>query len=186
MLIATILAAQCTDERVNQVTQDLFQKYKKTHDFARAEVKVLEEEIRSTGFFHNKARSIIAACQEIERKFQGQVPRTLDELTTLPGVGRKTANIILGNAFGEQAVAVDTHVKRVSHRLGWAKSNDPDQIEGELMKVIPRECWTVSCHQIVFHGRKICQAKKPQCSICKVASLCPKIGISGKNPTPLQ
>lgn len=184
LLIATILAAQCTDERVNQVTKDLFRKYKKAQDFAKADVRTLEDEIRPTGFFHNKAKSIIAACQEIGRRFKGQVPRTLDELTTLPGVGRKTANIILGNAFGEQAIAVDTHVKRVSHRLGWAKSNNPDQIEGELMKVIPPERWTISCHQIVFHGRKICQARKPQCSICRLASLCPKIGLSGKKSRP--
>jgi len=182
LLIATILAAQCTDERVNQVTKDLFQKYKKAPDFAKADGRTLEEEIRSTGFFHNKAKSIIAACQQIGNKFQGQVPRTLDELTALPGVGRKTANIILGNAFGKQAIAVDTHVKRVTHRLGWAKSQNPDQIECELMKVIPQDRWTISCHQIVFHGRNICRAQKPQCSICRLASLCPKVGVPLKKP----
>ncbi|MCX5906171.1 MAG: endonuclease III [Deltaproteobacteria bacterium] len=180
LLIATILAAQCTDERVNQVTRDLFQKYRKAEDFARADLKTLEEEIRSTGFYHNKAKSIIACCQRIIQKFRGQVPRTLEELTSLPGVGRKTANIIRGHAFSQQAVAVDTHVKRVTHRLGWAKADDPDKIEFELMAVIPQNRWTLACHQLVFHGRKICQAKNPQCPTCPVAALCPKIGVAVK------
>jgi len=180
LLIATILAAQCTDERVNLVTKDLFKKYPKTSDYARADLKTLEGEIRSTGFFRNKAKSIIGCGQALVQKFNGQVPRTLEELTTLPGVGRKTANIILGNAFGQQAIAVDTHVKRVTHRLGWAKSDDPDKIEFELMEVIPQNRWTLACHQIVFHGRRVCMAKKPQCSTCPVAKLCPKIGVVEK------
>ncbi|NWF55074.1 MAG: endonuclease III, partial [Syntrophaceae bacterium] len=174
LLIATILAAQCTDERVNRVTKDLFKKYRKASDYARADSKGLEEEIRSTGFFRNKAKSIIGCCQELVKKFHGQVPRTLEELTSLPGVGRKTANIILGNAFGQQAIAVDTHVKRVTHRLGWAGSDDPDKIEFELREVIPPDRWTLSCHQIVFHGRRVCMAKNPQCKTCPVADLCPK------------
>jgi endonuclease-3 len=180
LLIATILAAQCTDERVNQVTKDLFKKYRKASDYAGADLKTLEGEIRSTGFFRNKAKSIIGCCQELVQKFKGQVPRTLEELTSLPGVGRKTANILLGNAFNQQAIAVDTHVKRVTHRLGWAKSDDPDKIEFELMEVIPQNRWTLSCHQIVFHGRRVCMAKNPQCPTCPVAKLCPKIGVAQK------
>ena len=180
LLIATILAAQCTDERVNLVTQDLFKKYRKAVDFARADLKILEEEIRSTGFYHNKAKSIIRCCQIIEEKFKGQVPQTLEELTMLPGVGRKTANIILGNAYGHQAIAVDTHVKRVTHRLGWAKPEDPDKIEFELMKVIPQGRWTMACHELVFHGRRVCTAKNPQCPTCPVAKFCPKIGVTLK------
>ena len=180
LLIATILAAQCTDERVNQVTQGLFKKYRKASDYARADLKTLEGEIRSTGFFRNKAKNIIACGNALEKKFGGEVPRTLEELTSLPGVGRKTANIILGNAFGRQAIAVDTHVKRVTHRLGWAKSDDPDKIEFELMEVIPQTRWTVGCHQLVFHGRNICVAKRPKCSVCPVNKLCPKVGVTQK------
>jgi len=180
LLIATILAAQCTDERVNEVTKDLFKKYRKASDYARADLSTLEAEVRSTGFFRNKARSIIGCGQALAEKFNGQVPRTLEELTSLPGVGRKTANIILGNAFGQQAIAADTHVKRVTHRLGWAKSDDPDKIEFELMEVIPRSRWTLACHQLVFHGRNVCMAKKPKCSLCPVAKLCPKIDVSPK------
>ena len=180
LLIATILAAQCTDERVNQVTKDLFKKYRKASDYARADLKTLEGEIRSTGFFRNKAKSITGCGQALVEKFNGQVPRTLEELTSLPGVGRKTANIILGNAFGQQAIAVDTHVKRVTHRLGWAKSDDPDKIEFELMEVIPQNRWTLGCHQIVFHGRRVCMAKKPKCSICPVNKLCPKVGVTAR------
>jgi len=178
LLIATILAAQCTDERVNQVTKELFKKYRKASDYARADLKTLEGEIRSTGFFRNKAKSISACGQALEEKFNGKVPRSLEELTSLPGVGRKTANIILGNAFGQQAIAVDTHVKRVTHRLGWAKSDDPDKIEFELMEVIPQNRWTLGCHQIVFHGRRVCTAKNPQCPACPVAKLCPKVGVT--------
>ncbi len=180
LLIATILAAQCTDERVNLVTKGLFKKYRRAADFAAADLRTLEEEIRSTGFYHNKAKSILAGCQMIVDRFKGQVPRTLEELTSLSGVGRKTANIILGNAYGQQAIAVDTHVKRVTHRLGWAKPDDPDKIEWELMEVIPRERWTMACHQLVFHGRRVCIAKNPQCRTCPVNNLCPKIGVTVK------
>ena len=180
LLIATILAAQCTDERVNQVTKDLFKKYRQASDYARADLETLEGEIRSTGFFRNKAKSIIGCGQALVQKFNGKVPQILEELTSLPGVGRKTANIILGNAFNQQAVAVDTHVKRVTHRLGWAKVEDPDKIEFELMEVIPRDRWTLGCHQLVFHGRNICEAKKPKCSICPVNKLCPKVGVTAR------
>jgi endonuclease-3 len=180
LLIATILAAQCTDERVNLVTKNLFKKYRQASDYARADLKTLEGEVRSTGFFRNKAKSITGCGQALVQKFNGQVPRTLEELTTLPGVGRKTANIILGNAFERQAIAVDTHVKRVTRRLGWAKSDDPDKIEFELMEVIPEDRWTLACHQIVFHGRRVCMAKNPQCPTCPVAKFCPKIGVAQK------
>jgi endonuclease-3 len=180
LLVATILAAQCTDERVNRVTKDLFKKYRTAADFSKADLHPLEEEIRSTGFFHNKAKNIISCCRDIVNKFNGEVPRTLEDLTSLAGVGRKTANIILGNAFGRQAIAVDTHMKRVTHRLGWAKSDDPDKIEFELMKVIPEERWTLACHQLVSHGRNVCMAKKPKCSLCPAAELCPKVGVTVK------
>ena len=180
LLMATILAAQCTDERVNQVTKDLFHKYRDAADFAKADLKSIEQEIRPTGFYHNKSKNMIRCCQMIIQKFKGQVPRTLEELTSLPGVGRKTANIILGNAYNQQAVAVDTHVKRVTHRLGWAQAEDPDKIEFELMNVIPQNRWTLACHQLVFHGRKICIARKPKCNDCPVAALCPKVGVIPK------
>jgi endonuclease III len=178
LLIATILAAQCTDERVNLVTKDLFKKYHQAADFAGADLRTLEDEIRPTGFYHNKAKSILGCCEMLVKKFHGQVPQRLEDLTPLPGVGRKTANIILGNAYGQQAIAVDTHVKRVTHRLAWAKSDDPDKIEFELMEVIPRERWTMACHQLVFHGRKVCRAQQPQCPTCPVVKFCPKIGVT--------
>jgi len=178
LLIATILAAQCTDERVNRVTKVLFKKYRSAADFAKADLHTFEEEIRSTGFFHNKAKNIISCCQDIVNRFKGEVPRTLEDLTSLAGVGRKTANIILGNAFGQQAIAVDTHVKRVTHRLGWAKSEEPDKIEFELMEVIPEKRWTLACHQLVSHGRNVCVAQKPKCPLCPVAKLCPKVGVT--------
>lgn len=180
LLMATILAAQCTDERVNQVTKDLFRKYRNATDFSLADLKTLEKEIRTTGFYHNKAKSIIHCCQMLIQEFQGQVPHTLQDLTALPGVGRKTANIILGNVYGQQAIAVDTHVKRVTHRLGWAQADDPDKIEFQLMAVIPQNRWTMACHQLVFHGRKICHAQKPNCNTCSVAPLCPQIGVHPK------
>ncbi len=180
LLIATILAAQCTDERVNIVTKDLFKKYRTVEDFSSAKQEHLEGEIRPTGFFRNKAKSIIQCSQKIVRDFKGQIPQTIEDLVSLPGVGRKTANIILGNAYGHQAIAVDTHVKRVTHRLGWAKADDPHKIEFELMEVIPPERWTMACHQLVAHGRKICMAKNPQCPVCPVAKLCPKIGVANK------
>ena len=180
LLVATILAAQCTDERVNQVTKVLFKKYRTAADFAKADLHTFEEEIRSTGFFHNKAKNIISCCQDMVKRFKGEVPRTLEDLTSLAGVGRKTANIILGNAFGQQAIAVDTHVKRVTHRLGWTKADDPDKIEFELMKVIPEKHWTLACHQLVFHGRRVCVAQRPKCDSCPVSSLCPKIDVSAR------
>jgi endonuclease III len=172
LLVATILAAQCTDERVNKVTETLFKKYKTAQDYATNELAVFEQEIRSTGFYKNKAKNIIACCKELVKKFDGKVPDSLEDIVTLPGVGRKTANVLLGNVFGKQAIAVDTHVFRVSHRLELAKSQDPDKVEIELCKLIPREKWTRSCLILGTHGRRTCIARKPLCSACIVEKLC--------------
>ncbi|MGA1874277.1 MAG: endonuclease III [bacterium] len=173
LLIATILSAQCTDERVNKVTEALFRKYPSTRAYAEADLAELEQDIKSTGFFHNKARNIKACCEQLERRFQGRIPSRLEDLVQLPGVGRKTANVILGNAFQVPAMVVDTHVKRVSARLGLTRQKDPDKIEQELMAIIPRSEWIQFSHLLIFHGRRICKAPKPSCPICPVAHLCP-------------
>lgn len=173
LLVATILAAQCTDERVNQVTKDLFMKYRNAEDYARADLRELEENIRPTGFFKNKARNLVGCCQRLVEEYKGQVPQTLNELTKLPGVGRKTANIVLGNAFGEPAIAVDTHVGRVANRLGLACSEDPEEIEHQLCQVILREKWSFATHLLVFHGRHVCKARNPLCLQCPLRDLCP-------------
>ncbi|MEW6381289.1 MAG: endonuclease III [bacterium] len=173
LLISTILSAQCTDERVNKVTRTLFAKYPSAKAYARADLAELEEDIRPTGFFHNKARNIKACCEHLEEKFQGEVPNRLEDLTQLPGVGRKTANVVLGNAFNIPGLVVDTHVKRVAGRLGLTSQKDPDKIEQELMSIIPREEWIQFSHLLIFHGRAICKAPKPSCPICPVARLCP-------------
>ena len=172
LLVATILAAQCTDERVNKVTGTLFKKYKTAKDYANVKQKVFEEEIRSTGFYKNKAKNIIACNKEVVERFGGNVPDTMEDLVTLPGVGRKTANVLLGNVFGKQAIAVDTHVFRVARRLELAKFNDPDKVEQELCKTIPQEKWTRSCLLIGTHGRRTCIARKPLCNVCVVEKLC--------------
>ncbi len=172
LLVATILSAQCTDERVNIVTKDLFQKYKTMEDFANATQEEMEEAVKSTGFYRNKARNIIAAAQEILAKFQGEVPQTMDELLTLPGVGRKTANLVLGDVYNIPGIVVDTHVKRISNKLGLTKNQDPEKIEYDLMKVVPKDNWTDWNHLLVFHGRAICKAKKPECMICPINHLC--------------
>ena len=172
LLVATILAAQCTDERVNKVTETLFKKYKTAKDYANIKQEVFEQEIRSTGFYKNKAKNIIACNKELVERFGGNVPDTMEDLVTLPGVGRKTANVLLGNVFGKQAIAVDTHVFRVSHRLELAESNDPDKVEQELCKIIPQEKWTRSCLVIGTHGRRTCVARKPLCNVCVVEKLC--------------
>lgn len=172
LLVATILAAQCTDERVNKVTETLFKKYKSARDYADAEQEVFEQEIRSTGFYRNKAKNIIACAKELVERFDGKIPDTMDDLVALPGVGRKTASVILGNVFGKQAIAVDTHVFRVSHRLELAKANDPDKVEQELCKIIPQEKWTRSCLVIGTHGRRTCVARKPLCNVCVIEKLC--------------
>jgi endonuclease III len=173
LLVATILSAQCTDERVNIVTPALFKKYLRARDYACAEPARLEEDVRSTGFFRAKSRSIIGMAKALVDKHGGEVPRSRDSLMELPGVGLKTANVILGNAFGEQAVAVDTHVFRVSQRLGLARSEDPDEIHDQLVEVLPRGELTLTTHLLQAHGRRCCAAKKPLCPACPVRSLCP-------------
>lgn len=172
LLISTILSAQCTDARVNIVTKDLYEKYKNAEDFAKANLEELENIIRSTGFYHNKAKNIIACCQKIITDFHGKVPDTMEELTSLPGVGRKTANLILGDIFHKPAVVVDTHCIRLSNRIGLTNKQDPVKIEFELAKIIEPSYQIQFCHQLVFHGRAICNARKPKCSICPIINLC--------------
>jgi endonuclease-3 len=172
LLIATILSAQCTDERVNRVTASLFKKYRKAIDYAEADPKLFEQEIRSTGFYKSKAKNIIRCCQALVQRFGGQVPKTMEELTTLPGVWRKTASVILGNCFGQPAIVVDTHVLRVSRRLGLTRSEDPDEVERDLAKLLPESSWTRVSHQLLLHGRYICKAKKPDCPSCGMKSVC--------------
>jgi endonuclease-3 len=178
LLVATILSAQCTDERVNRVTKDLFSKYKTAEDYARARPEMLEDDIRSTGFYKNKAKSIINCCKKIVAMHGGKVPGTLDELIVLDGIGRKTANVILGNAFGVPGITVDTHVKRVTYRLGLTENQDPVKIEYDLMELVPRKEWTHFSHLVIFHGRYTCMARKPNCTNCVLNDLCPKIGVA--------
>jgi len=174
IMVATILSAQCTDKRVNMVTPALFAKYPRVQDFARAQAAELEEEIRSTGFYRNKTRSIIGAAQKIVEDFQGSVPDTMEELLTLPGVARKTANIILSSGFGKaEGIAVDTHVKRLAGRMGLTREKDPNKIEKDLMAVVPRAEWLDFNYILVNHGRDVCQARKPDCPRCIVRRFCP-------------
>ena len=172
LLIATILSAQCTDERVNKVTAVLFQKYRGPEDFARADLKDLEEDIRSTGFYKNKAKSILACSNALIELYGGKVPDELEKLVKLRGVGRKTANVVLGTAFGKQAVVVDTHVTRLSNRLGLTKEQDAVKIEFDLMKAVPREAWTSLAHLFIDHGRAVCKAPRPRCEMCKLTAYC--------------
>jgi len=176
LLVATILSAQCTDERVNRVTRDLFRNYKTPEDYAEVPQETLQEQIRSTGFFRNKARSIRAACARIRDEFAGHVPDNMADLLTLPGVARKTANVVLGDAFGKrEGIVVDTHVTRLSRRLGLTlrKNNQGDKIEKDLMLLVPHEDWTVFSHLLIFHGRDTCTARKPDCQGCPINKLCP-------------
>lgn len=172
LLVATQLAAQCTDERVNIVTRELFKKYKTAEDFANADIKTLEQEIRPAGFFRNKARNIKECCKMIVEQYNGEVPDNMEELLTLPGVGRKTANVILGNIYKIPGIVVDTHAKRLSRRLGLTKEEDPVKIEFDLMKIIPREKWSKFSNQLVFHGRAVCNARKPNCEECSLKPYC--------------
>ena len=172
LLIATILSAQCTDIKVNQVTENLFKKYRSVEDYAEANSTKLEEDIRPTGFYRNKAKSIQKCCQDLVKRFWGEVPKTLEELVTLPGVGRKTANVILGNAFGIPGIAVDTHVHRVSQRIGLTKKDDPFKIEFDLMEIVPKEEWTHFSNLLIWHGRRTCMARKPLCGTCPIRKLC--------------
>jgi len=184
LLIATILSAQCTDARVNLVTPALFKRYHTAADFAAAPLADLESLIRSTGFFRNKARSIRNCCQDITEKHTGKVPDMLDELIALDGIGRKTANVVLGVAYGKaEGIVVDTHVMRLSRRLGLTRQTTPEKIEQALMKVVPRRDWIDFSHLLIWHGRKRCNARRPDCIQCEVADLCPKIGVKVKGDT---
>lgn len=176
LLVATILAAQCTDARVNIVTKELFRKYRRAEDWVKASPEELENDVRSTGFYRNKAKSILKACAAILERFGGEVPQTMEELLTLNGVGRKTANVILGNCFGVQGIVCDTHMIRLSRRLGLSENSDPVKLEFDLMDIVPREKhggWTMFSHCIVFHGRAVCNARKPECGRCVIARYCP-------------
>jgi len=178
MLISTILSAQCTDVRVNMVTKEVFKKYKSAADWAKADLKEIESDIRSTGFYHNKAVNIKNATKAIIERFDGKVPDTLEELVTLPGVGRKTANVVLGNAFGKPGIACDTHVIRLSRRLGLSANSDPVKLEFDLAEILPKSIWTVFSHALILHGRNKCMARKPDCGNCQIAKYCP----SANNP----
>jgi endonuclease-3 len=176
LLVATILSAQCTDERVNMVTPDLFRRYPDAASFAAAKLPELEEAIRTTGFFRNKAKAIKGACKKIGEDHGDEVPRTMEAMVELPGVARKTANVVLGTAFGlATGVAVDTHVKRLAGRLGLSAETDPQKIERDLMRVIPEERWVQAGHQLILHGRHVCQARKPRCGGCPLAKICPSV-----------
>jgi endonuclease-3 len=179
LLVATILSAQCTDERVNLVTKELFAKYPEPADLAALPLPKLEKLIQSTGFFRNKAKAIKASSRAIAEDFGGKVPQDLDVLVALPGVGRKTANVVLGTAFGlPTGVVVDTHVGRLSRRLGLTGFNDPGKVERDLMEVVPRKEWINFSHRLIHHGRQICQARKPKCPECSMQTFCPKIGVT--------
>jgi endonuclease III len=174
LLIATILSAQCTDKQVNIVTADLFKKYKAAADYAKADVSELENDIRRIGLFRNKAKNITACCESIVERFAGQVPQTMEELTSLNGVGRKTANVVLGNAFNcNEGVVVDTHVARLAQRLGLTREEKPEKIEQEMMKLVPREDWAMFSHWLIWHGRRRCFARSPQCGECEIREHCP-------------
>ena len=183
LLIATILSAQCTDKRVNIVTEKLFKKYHSAEDFANAEVAELENDVRTTGFYKNKARNIKAASRDIVEKYGGKVPQTMEELIELGGVGRKTANVVLGNVFDiNVGVVVDTHVGRLSHRFGLTSHHAPEKIETDLMKLAPQNEWTLFSHLLIWHGRRRCFARKPDCANCEVLKLCPRIGVKEALP----
>jgi endonuclease-3 len=178
LLIATILSAQCTDKLVNRVTPALFQKYRTADDYARAPAAALEQDIHSLGFFRNKAKSIRACCAALALHHRGEVPRTIEALTSLEGVGRKTANVVLGNAFKlNEGIVVDTHVSRLSQRLGLTRETAPEKIETVLMRFVPREDWTLFSHWLIWHGRRRCGARKPDCAGCELRALCPRRGV---------
>jgi endonuclease-3 len=172
LVIATILAAQCTDERVNHVTKDLFKKYRDVRDYVNAPLEELEEDIRPTGYYRNKARSIKRCCEELISRFQGNVPDKMEDLISIPGIGRKTANMVLGSAFGKPGIVVDTHVQRVSKRLGLTDQIDPVKIEFDLMTIVPERQWVSFSHQLIAHGRMKCKAKNPRCNECPLSPHC--------------
>jgi len=173
LLVSTILSAQCTDVRVNMVTKTLFKKYTSAKDWAKADVKQIESDIKSTGFFRNKAANIKGACTKVIEEFDGKIPGTMEEILTLPGVGRKTANCVLGNAFGVPGVVCDTHVIRLSRRLGLSPNSDPVKLEFDLAEIVPRKNWLLFSDLLIFHGRNICKARKPDCVNCPIAKYCP-------------
>ena len=178
LLVATILSAQCTDERVNLVTKDLFRKYRSAAAYARAPLEQLEEDVRSTGFYRNKAKSIKGACEALVDGYRGRMPRDMDALVELPGVGRKTANVVLGTAFGiASGIVVDTHVSRICRRLGLTKQKDAVKIETDLMEQVPKHEWVAFSHRMIQHGRRLCTARKPKCDACPLEKLCPRVGV---------
>ena len=177
LLIATILSAQCTDARVNIVTKDLFVKYPGIEAFAKADITELEDDIRSIGFYHSKAKNIIACCQRLHTEYHDEIPSSIEDLTSLAGVGRKTANVIRGNIFHEPSIVVDTHVKRLAFRLGLTKQTDPVKVEKDLTKIIPYEYWGWIAIALILHGRQVCNARKPLCSQCSLEHLCPQKGV---------
>ncbi|NQT16479.1 MAG: endonuclease III [Planctomycetes bacterium] len=178
LLVATILSAQCTDERVNVVTKDLFRKYRSTADYARAPLEQLEDDVRSTGFYRNKAKSIKGACEALLDRHRGRMPRDIDALVELPGVGRKTANVVLGTAFAvASGIVVDTHVARISRRLGLTNEKDAVKIENDLIQQIPKREWIAFSHRMIQHGRRVCNARKPKCDQCPLEKLCPRVGV---------
>lgn len=177
LLVATILSAQCTDKRVNRVTPALFARYRTAKDYAEADPAELEGYVKSTGFYRNKAKNIRACCRQLVERFGGGVPRTLDELASLPGVGRKTANVVLGDAFDTPGITVDTHVGRLSRRLGWTRHRDPVKVERVLMRLWPQPQWTTASHRVILHGRAVCHARKPNCGGCALLPHCPRVGV---------
>lgn len=182
LLVATVLSAQCTDKRVNAVTPALFQKYPNVQEFAGADLRSIETLIHSTGFFRAKAKNIKGLAMKIVAEFGGEVPRTLEELVLLPGVGRKTANVVLGHAFGVPGITVDTHFGRLSRRFNWTTEKDPVKVESEVGALIPREEWTNLSQRMIWHGRRICHARKPACGACPLGTLCPSFGIGETDP----
>jgi endonuclease-3 len=183
LLVATILSAQCTDVRVNLVTPALFTRYPDAAAYANADRMELEGMIQSTGFYRNKAQNIMKCCHQLVARHGGEVPRTMEELMPLPGIGRKTANVILGNAFGVPGIPVDTHVGRLSRRMGLTRHKNPVKVERVLMALVPQEEWTMFGHRMIYHGRRVCHARNPRCDQCALAALCPKIGVRRKKRT---
>jgi len=182
LLVATILSAQATDRKVNEVTRVLFTRYRTAADYAAADEAELERLIRPTGYFRAKAKTLISVGQALCDRFAGEVPGTLQELVTLPGVGRKTANVVLGDAFGKPAIVVDTHVARLARRFGWTTQTDPDKIEQDVAALLPRREWTAASHRVIWHGRRVCHARRPACGACGVARWCPSFGIGPTDP----
>jgi len=181
LLVATILSAQCTDRRVNQVTPGLFQKYRAAADYASAKPSELKRDIQSTGFFNNKAKSIQGCCRELLRQYEGKVPEKIEQLIELPGIGRKTANVVLGTAYGiASGVVVDTHVSRICRRLGLTDQKNPEKIEVDLMALLPKKEWVVFSHRMIRHGRRTCMARKPECEACPLGDICPRIGVGAQ------